>query len=207
MTLLTNKIIGEKHGKLTVVSVLGVGGLVLVKCECGTSKEIGYNVIKRGITVSCGCYHVGNLKHGLCSSAEHRAWSNIKARCTKPVRADYKNYGGRGIKVCDRWFNSFENFIQDMGLKPSPNMTIERIDVNGDYCPENCTWASRKVQANTKRNNRKLTYKGITKNIGEWASELNVKKPNSIHKMLRRKGDFGKVVEYYLEKNNLKIWI
>ncbi len=205
MTLLKSDIIGNKYGKLTVLSIVGVGGLVVVECECGTVKQIGFNVINRGITVSCGCYHVGNLKHGYSNRSELRTWNNIKARCCNPGRADYKNYGGRGIKICDSWINSFENFLKDMGDKPSPEMTIERKDVNGDYCPENCIWETRKVQANTKRNNRKLTYNGITKNIGEWATELGVTKPDNINKMLKRGKPFDEVVAFYMNKKILAL--
>jgi hypothetical protein len=100
----------------------------------------------------------------------------MKARCYRKQSKDYKDYGGRGIKVCDRWLgdSGFENFFEDMGRRPSSDHSLDRIDVNGNYCLENCRWATISEQANNKRNNRNITYKGKTQNITQWGLEVGI---------------------------------
>ena len=93
---------------------------------------------------------------------ECETWYGIKKRCYSKTDQAWQNYGGRGIKVCQRWLDSFALFIQDMGPKPSGKHTIERINNDGDYCPENCRWATRKEQGYNKRTTRKITYQGVT---------------------------------------------
>jgi hypothetical protein len=99
----------------------------------------------------------------------------MKQRCNHPLNESYKNYGGRGIKVCDRWNESFTNFITDMGIRPSKSHSLDRIDNNGSYEPGNCRWATRDIQNNNTRFNRHITYKGETKNITQWALELGIR--------------------------------
>lgn len=116
-----------------------------------------------------GEYH-RNRKHGLSRSPEHCAWIRMKGRCYNPKNHGYKWYGGRGIKVCDRWINSFEAFLADMGPRPSKKHSLDRFpDVNGNYEPKNCRWATSREQQMNKRNNRRIECDGETKTISEWA--------------------------------------
>lgn len=98
----------------------------------------------------------------------------MKGRCTNPNYHNFKYWGGRGIKVCDRWIDSFENFYEDMGPKPRKSYTIDRIDNDGDYCKENCRWASRKTQLRNSRHNKMITWNGETRCVNEWAEILNI---------------------------------
>jgi hypothetical protein len=110
-----------------------------------------------------------NYKHGKRHSSVYTRWASMLGRCQNPNKQSYRNYGGRGIKVCERWMK-FENFYADMG-DPPPGLTLERLDVNGDYCPSNCTWATQKVQCNNQRHVKKFTFNGKTLTLSEWAVE------------------------------------
>jgi len=148
-------------------------------CDCGKAVvRIGGRVLS-GQSTSCGCWSVEKrTKHGHCPghkmSREFNIWQHIKRRCNDQKRRDYKNYGGRGIKVCDRWLESFTNFLEDMGECPS-GMSIERIDVDGHYEPSNCKWATLDEQANNKTNTHYLELNGKKMSIAQWARELGVK--------------------------------
>lgn len=98
----------------------------------------------------------------------YRVWGGMKSRCTNPRVKQYADYGGRGISVCDRW-QSFANFLEDVGDGFAPGMTLDRIDTNGDYSPENCRWATRRVQNNNKRNNNYIEFQGAVRSLTEWA--------------------------------------
>ena len=113
-------------------------------------------------------------KHGMNGTPERRIWLGVKARCNNPSYSGYKNYGGRGIKICDRW-RVFANFLEDMGSRPSPAHSIERINNNGHYEPGNCKWATRIEQNRNSRQNVKLTHNGQTMTAAEWADKLGIK--------------------------------
>lgn len=115
------------------------------------------------------------FKHGMRKTRIYRTWSHMKGRCNNPNDKAYKYYGGRGIKVCDRW-NDFVNFQEDMGADYDDSLSIERINVNGDYKKFNCRWIKFSEQSKNRRTNRKITYKGVTKNINDWAKDLGIKR-------------------------------
>ena len=110
--------------------------------------------------------------------------AGMKQRCYNPKCSQFKNYGGRGIKVCDRWLESVQNFIDDMGLKPE-GLSIDRIDNNGNYEPSNCRWATPKQQRNNQRTCRPLTFKGITKPLRDWAHEYGIHEMTLHHRIIK----------------------
>jgi hypothetical protein len=124
--------------------------------------------------------------HGMSSSAEFEIWCGIKKRCSNPEDKRYDRYGGRGIIVCERWESSFENFLYDMGARPSPNHTIERIDNDGHYGPDNCRWATNTEQANNRSTTRFVEYNGKTISIPDLAREVGADA-----RMIRRRLDAG----------------
>jgi len=183
-------LVGQRFERLIVISFIYVNkhGFTCWRCLCicGNYRIVIGNNLKSGHTKSCGCLQkelsakrmkIAATKHGHSSggnlSPTYYSWHNMIQRCTNPKEVGYKYYGGRGIKVCDRWRNSFENFLKDMGERPE-NLTLDRIDNNGDYELENCCWATRKEQANNRRNNVKLTYKNITLNQKTWSRILDI---------------------------------
>ena len=170
---------------------LNRGWMVLCRCECGTEKWILEEHVKNGHTRSCGCvrkqtsserrYKHGDTVAGKGSgkrkcSVEYNTWSGMKERCYNAASKYYKYYGGRGIELCPRWLESFNNFLADMGRRPSPKHSIDRIDNDGNYEPGNCHWATRLEQAANKRSTRKLTLNGETHHLRDWSSVTGIKR-------------------------------
>lgn len=150
-----------------------------VQCGCGTCKLVIGTNLNSGAVISCGCENRrrtsdSNRKHGMSKSVEFKTWSGIKSRCVNPSDKAYRYYGGRGIKMCDRWANSFETFLSDMGCRPDVTHSIDRVDVNGNYEPGNCRWANRVTQARNTRCNRVILFNGMSKCCSEWEEALNL---------------------------------
>lgn len=163
----SKNIIGKKFGKLTALHCSNERSnkgeiLWLFKCDCGNEVLRNGTSVRKGNTLSCGCLIGAKRTHGMTKSNTYRIWVDIKTRCSNKKNRAYKNYGGRGIKVCKRWMK-FENFIEDMGERPK-GLSIDRTNNNGNYEPNNCRWATMKEQQNNRRNNRLITYKGKKQN-------------------------------------------
>jgi len=155
----------------------------LYRCECGNEKEILIKNVKYKLTKSCGCLKnqlSGNAArtHGMSKTSEFSSWKHMKYRCYNENCKEYHNYGGRGIIICDRWKNSFENFLEDMELKPEPKekYSIERRNNNGNYEPTNCYWGTRKIQANNRRYNDNIIYNNKEQTLTQWSKELNIQR-------------------------------
>lgn len=147
-------------------------------CDCGNVVIAQGMNLKNGHIKSCGCYSRDNpshRKHGMHGSRLYEVWKHIKQRCYDKGDKGYKNYGGRGIRICNEWANDFASF-HDWAIANGyrDDLTIDRIDNDGDYCPENCRWVTTKVQDNNKRNNRNITYNGKTQTLAQWCEELKM---------------------------------
>lgn len=177
---LTNQVFGRLTAlKISTEPMKGSSSSTpwVCRCECGTEKVIRAIHLTNGSTLSCGCLirqktSERSLTHGHkrngVRSPTYAVWSSIMTRCTNPKTANWNDYGGRGITVCERWRNSFEAFLEDVGERPSKDHSIDRKDVNGNYEPGNVRWATRAEQCRNKRTNRKITIGGETHCLSEW---------------------------------------
>ena len=200
---------GQVFNRLTVVSYAGKNkyrcSLWNCICVCGNEKVVHSSNLKRGWTQSCGCLfkemiRTLNTKHGHhksgYTSPTYVSWRIMVQRCTNFNYIQYKDYGGRGITVCDRWSdtdNGFINFLSDMGERPK-GLVLSRININENYSPENCRWATRKECVNNRRNTIYLTYQGETKTKQEWANDWNIDS-TLLHYHLKK----GKTMEWIYE--------
>ena len=189
---------GKKFGRLSVIRFYGqdkhLNALFVCLCDCSIGEENRPEIILpsyrlvTGSTKSCGCLFLESIKkHGMSKSKEYIIWTGMKFRCYNKKCKEYHNYGGRGIKVCERWLESFQNFYEDMGRKPTVDgikYSLDRIDCNGDYCKENCRWATCEQQNNNQRDILKIEYKGKFYSISQLARLLNINRTtlsNRIH--------------------------
>lgn len=174
---------GQKFGRLTVIERAQNKGkhvMWMCECECGNRVNISSDNLKRGNTVSCGCYRSEKLakrckKHGHRYERIYRIWCGMKRRCYNAHEINYKLYGLRGITVCDEWlcdFGEFYNWSMSNGYEDS--LTIDRIDSNKGYEPSNCHWTTRTHQNNNRRNNVVITYKDKSQTLSQWVDELGL---------------------------------
>jgi hypothetical protein len=156
--------------------------MYLCKCECGNTITTTANSLKSGHTKSCGCLQKERVAtHNKSRTRLYKVWMDMRSRCAYKKGRDFKNYGERGITVCDEWCNDFMNFYEwamANGYKenaPKGECTLDRIDVNGDYCPKNCRFVSAKTQANNRTNNKVIVYHNESHTLAEWSEILGVK--------------------------------
>lgn len=188
---------GKRFGKLTVIKKHNQdkwgGWNWLCRCDCGNETIVSGGHLRSLKTKSCGCSRkeTKNFTHKMTGSRLYKVWRAMKSRCYYEESEMFKHYGGRGITVCDEWKNSFISFY-DWSMKNGYDenaergqCTIDRIDVNGNYEPNNCRWAAIKQQANNTRRNHFIKYNGKTQTVSQWANELGVE-PDSIFNRLRK---------------------
>jgi hypothetical protein len=208
---------GRSFGRLTCLhrvdppeSIANNGGhrYYLCQCSCGNEVVVRLDSLLSGNTQSCGCLHaevaaernhLQSTTHGMCGTREYHSWNNMIARCTNEKHRSYVRYGGRGIRICDRWLNSFEDFYTDMGDRPQ-GMSLDRIGNEGDYTPDNCRWATTKEQNRNRRDNRLIEGKAMV----EWCEENDLNYEPVRHRLHRflKKGMSDEdatnaIIEYY----------
>jgi len=188
-----DRFVGIKKQNLTAIKFLrysGIGSqqIWLFKCDCGNYKEKRIGNFITSSANNCGCLsfmsitkHRGSIRDKNGHQKQiYRAWVQMRQRCNNPKNPDYHYYGGRGIKVCERW-NDFSNFFFDMNEKfekhklENTYTTLDRIDNNANYSPQNCRWVNRFIQSNNRNFNRKVTYNGKTQTLSYWAKELPIR--------------------------------
>ena len=174
---------GRKFGELTVVRRVenhrSGQAMWLCTCSCGGEHKATSHNLTCGDVRTCGCLSrklaaEKITRHGRYNTPAYNSWRGMKDRCTNPKHSAYARYGGRGITVCDRWLESFENFYADMGERPSKQHTLDRINNDGPYSPENCRWATWEEQANNRRNNVWIEFQGERLSAAQWRKRLGV---------------------------------
>lgn len=199
-------IIGKRFGNLTVIersSNTKHGATQwLCKCDCGNEIVIPIYTLQRGVVHNCGCmkqkHH--NITHGGSYTPLYNLWHQMIYRCEKPNNRAYKDYGGRGIHVCEEWhdFETFKNWADE--TRPSTDYTLDRIDNNKDYSPDNCKWSNKKEQANNRRSNVKLEYQGEVHDLTEWSEILGFDYKRVHNRMFKLGWSFEKAITTPVEE-------
>ena len=195
---------GQRFGRLIALEVVGKNSknesIWKCQCDCGNTTEVLMGKLVHGRTKSCGCYRRDFKKYDakyneIIYRRLYCIWSKMRQRCLKPYCEAYKDYGGRGITICKEWedFNNFRDWALSNGYRD--DLTIDRIDNDGNYEPSNCRWATMLQQQNNKRNNRLLTYNGITMTFSDWARELGIEN-STLYQRLERHSDNLDIVFY-----------
>lgn len=197
----TTDIQGQRFGRLVVLFRVPKKGKQrwMCQCDCGQRKEVLGDSLRQERTSSCGCFRLERLRaatvtHGHSKGTlSYSTWANMIQRCDNPRSTDWQWYGGRGVKVCERW-KDFALFLEDMGERP-PGMTLDRVDVDGDYTPDNCRWASAVEQARNRRNSRLIEHEGETRTIAEW-SELRSIPYHRLYQRIQRGWPAGRALGF-----------
>lgn len=190
---------GRKSGMLFCISDDDFGNRrkALFQCECGNQKLIMVQSFRTGRSSSCGCNRYINrssiTKHGLVHLPEYKIWSSMRQRCSNPNSQVYQYYGSRGIRVCETW-NDFSRFYEDMGPRPSKNHSIDRIDVDGNYEPRNCRWATTSEQSLNRTDNHLIEYGGFTLPIKAMADKFGML-PNTLRSRLKYGWSVNRAIE------------
>lgn len=194
-----NDLTGQKFGRLTVLKLHEINirheAMWLCQCECGKTKIVRSNSLTSGLIVSCGCYHKEMLKmrlttHGQSHTRLFNIWQNVKRRCYNPNYKYYSYYGGRGITMIEEWkndFGVFQKWATENGYKN--NLTLDRIDSDGNYEPSNCRWATRQTQQNNLRSNHRYTINGEEKTLMEWCKIYGVPHERTRNRVVNRGWD------------------
>lgn len=209
---------GKRFGKLIVIKPTGKkknnSYLWLCKCDCGKTVIVKSGNLTSGSTQSCGCLRTEKIiKHGGTYERLYKVYNSIKGRCYNKKSPHYKNYGGRGIKICKEWlgrnigYSNFKKWAINNGYDEFANKgecTIDRIDVNGNYEPSNCRWVNQKTQQNNRRNNKKVTYKNETKTISEWCDILQYKQ-SGVANLLNKGYTLDEIINFRKNKTLSKL--
>lgn len=186
--------------RLTIISLLPkvpyIDRRCICLCICGKKKEYRLSHVKAGKIRSCGCLRKdfpNSTIHGKEGTRIYNIWMSMKQRCNNPNNPDYNNYGGRGITINPTWYN-FESFYADMRDPPSPQHSLNRIDNNGNYEPNNCKWSTQTEQQNNRRDTIYLTYNGKTLSLSDWARKLNVHAA-TLRQRYYRKWPIGEILQ------------
>ena len=200
MTRLKDEL-GKVFNRLTVIgrfnSIKGKARW-LCRCSCGNKLIVTGDSLRQGRVGSCGCFRkdhskLAKLTHGMSGTSTYRSWQEMWIRCTEPSAISFQNYGGRGIKVDSRW-EQFENFFADMGIRPK-GTSLDRIDNDADYSPENCKWSSKTEQARNKRNNVLVKYRGREQALAAWCEELNLPYSRTYNRIVIQRLDAASAFE------------
>lgn len=199
-----NDLTGKRFGRLVVLERSNEkyktksgkeysNAIYICQCDCGNIVHCHGGNLLKGVTTSCGCFQKECASkrfstHGMRNSRLYNCWVNMRARCNDTNSKSYKNYGGRGISVCELWNNSFDEFMKwALSNGYSEELTIDRIDVNGNYCPENCRWATTEEQANNQRKTIRINILGVEKSLKQWTNYMGWKYGK--HEARYRKGN------------------
>lgn len=177
------RLIGRRFHRWTILAIAQEAGRPYARCQCrcGRTKDVSLYSVVHGLSKSCGCLSGDSARarfttHKRSNTPEYRTWAAAKTRCYNRRTPSYADYGARGIKMCDKWRDDFAAFFRDMGPKPSPVHSLERIDNDGPYAPENCEWAVKIVQANNNRRSRHIEFNGKRRTLAQWLADTRLPK-------------------------------
>lgn len=205
---------GDKFGKWTIIEEIAPKiisnkprRMFRCQCECGNIGEVQLSCLRNGHSTSCGCEQkkrvsAANTKHGLEKHPLYNTWKNIKKRCNYINASEYENYGGRGISVCEEWSNNFQSFYNwAINNGWSKELTIDRIDTNGNYCPENCRWANVETQMNNMTKNHYIEYNGDTYTLSTLSKHLSIPYNIVRYRLSNCKWTVEQLINYYNDRN------